>query len=242
KNFLKKLVHNYEKQTVKSESFEATKVAVKWSVDSYGTVTHNGNYTNGSNHSISFAISNEKLCQNILPANGVRVIIFVESMAMNVERRDTVRETWAHQTLQHSLGFRVVFVLGLHSKAQRAYIQISFAQMPGYYFPPYCSGFGYGFRASVAERLYSIALTIPYFHFEDVFITGFCRQKANISVEDTKHLTLRPVLRPSDGLCAAFSDQRINGNEMSSKEIRQLWSKPPNSTQRLLCPKIIKNG
>lgn len=101
--------------------------------------------------------------------------------------------------------------------------KINFSELPGLYFPRYCSGFGYGFSAQVAHRLYKTALTIPYFMIEDVFITGFCREKAKINIKDTKYLTLRPTVEPSEGVCA-FSDNRINVNEMTAKDIRRLWS------------------
>ncbi len=56
---------------------------------------------------------------------------------------------------------------------------VSFSKLPGINYPRYCAGFGYGFNLNVAQRLYRAALTIPYFPIEDVFITGFCRQKAS---------------------------------------------------------------
>ena len=76
--------------------------------------------------------------------------------------------------------------------------------------------------ASVAKRLYSTALTIPYFMIEDVFVTGFCRQKAGIEIKDTKQLTLWPVIDPIDKKCA-FNDQRINSNELPIQDFITLW-------------------
>ena len=42
----------------------------------------------------------------------------------------------------------------------------------GTYYPHYLSGSGYVMTRSVAKCLYKTALMFPYFHIEDVLITG----------------------------------------------------------------------
>ena len=127
------------------------------------------------------------------------------------------------RSYRHSINSvnRLAIISELKEKIQK--YKINYSELPGIYFPRYCSGFGYGFSAPVAQRLYDKALTIPYFMIEDVFITGFCRQKANIDIKDTEHLTLRPIVNPLEGICA-FKSGRINANEMSIEEIRRLWT------------------
>ena len=42
----------------------------------------------------------------------------------------------------------------------------------GKYYPQYLSGSGYVMTRSVAKCLYNTTLMLPYFHLEDVLITG----------------------------------------------------------------------
>lgn len=47
-------------------------------------------------------------------------------------------------------------------------------------YPPYLSGTAYVMSVDVALRLYNETLVTPYFHLEDVFITGICAAKQKI--------------------------------------------------------------
>ncbi|XP_054154007.1 beta-1,3-galactosyltransferase 5-like [Oppia nitens] len=104
--------------------------------------------------------------------------------------------------------------------------KINYSQLPGLYYPSYCSGFGYGFSRPVADKLYRTALTIPYLQIEDVFVTGLTRQKANIGIKNTDRLTLRPLARPStDTVCSIFGNNgRITSSELTPQQMRQIWT------------------
>lgn len=47
-------------------------------------------------------------------------------------------------------------------------------------YPPYLSGTAYLLSLSVVRKLYEQALETPYFHLEDVYITGICASKRKI--------------------------------------------------------------
>ena len=47
-------------------------------------------------------------------------------------------------------------------------------------YPPVLSGPGYIMSRQASRCLYTAALKIPYFHMEDVYITGFAAEMCNI--------------------------------------------------------------
>ncbi|GBP91046.1 Beta-1,3-galactosyltransferase 1 [Eumeta japonica] len=49
----------------------------------------------------------------------------------------------------------------------------------GRVYPKYLSGTGYVFSLDAARALYEAALHTPYFHLEDIFITGMCAARAS---------------------------------------------------------------
>lgn len=94
--------------------------------------------------------------------------------------------------------------------------------LAGSYYPDYCSGFGYTMSLGVAQKLLKASAKIPYIGIEDVFITGFCRQKSNVTIVDSALFRLKPIIQPIESKCA-FEHGRITSNEMSVEEIRKLW-------------------
>ena len=98
----------------------------KWKVTSDGTVIHQGNFTDQSFRRLSFLINEVNICEHF-SENTSKLLIIIESEAINFERREAIRETWAQQSLQKSLNFIIVFLLGLHhNEHQRLEIQVSF--------------------------------------------------------------------------------------------------------------------
>lgn len=75
----------------------------------------------------------------------------------------------------------------------------------------------------VAQKLFETSITIPYIGIEDVFITGFCRQKCNVTITNNIMFRLKPFLHPIEGKCA-FDKGRITSNEMVVDDIRKLWT------------------
>lgn len=100
---------------------------------------------------------------------------------------------------------------------------IGYDILPGSLYPNYCSGFGYSMNRNVAEKLLEASEKIPYIGIEDVFITGFCRQKCNITIMNNVNFRLKPYIFPIEGKCA-FENGRITSNEMSKSDIRKLWT------------------
>lgn len=47
-------------------------------------------------------------------------------------------------------------------------------------YPPYLSGTAYLMSLNVVHRLYNISLQTPFFHLEDVYITGICANKTGV--------------------------------------------------------------
>ncbi|KYB26485.1 Beta-1,3-galactosyltransferase brn-like Protein [Tribolium castaneum] len=52
-------------------------------------------------------------------------------------------------------------------------------------YPPYLCGAAYIMSADVAVKLYRVALETPIFYIEDVYITGMCAKKANVTLENS---------------------------------------------------------
>lgn len=94
--------------------------------------------------------------------------------------------------------------------------------IPGKYYPEYCSGFIYTMNVGVAKKLFETSKTIPIVNIEDVFITGFSRQKSNVGIVDNVNFRLNPIIYPIEGKCI-FDGGRITSNEMTLKDLNSLW-------------------
>jgi len=108
-------------------------------------------------------------------------------------------------------------------------------QIPGKYYPDYCSGFGYGFTQKVSNLLLTAISTTPYFFIEDVFLTGFCRQKASALIINNPYISLRPPLSV-ESICS-FREGRVTSQEMNEDEIEKLWTNL--NTRSNICPQAI---
>lgn len=109
-------------------------------------------------------------------------------------------------------------------------------QLPGAFFPQYCAGFGYAMSRSVVEKLYAAALTTPYFFIEDVFVTGFCRQKAGVRIVDHHAFTMRPYLTPAQANCE-FRQNRVTSQELDMEQMREMWEHV--NMKDYFCPRPI---
>lgn len=119
---------------------------------------------------------------------------------------------------------------GVHKKVNISDIRKKFVkyivkqdQIPGSLYPQYCSGFNYIMNHEVAFKLFQSSHTIPYLGIEDVFVTGFCRQKVNIGILDSPMLTLSPRIFPLESKCVFSETGRINSNEMDVADIKSVW-------------------
>ncbi|OQR67843.1 UDP-GlcNAc:betaGal beta-1 [Tropilaelaps mercedesae] len=107
--------------------------------------------------------------------------------------------------------------------------------IPGSSFPPYCSGFSYGMSLRVARKLYEASLGTPLFFIEDVYVTGFCRHKAGVSLTDHPGMTLAPEVTQHNAPCYFHFAERINSNEIGPQEMLDIWDAV--NTAGFFCPK-----
>lgn len=114
--------------------------------------------------------------------------------------------------------------------------EVSENELPGDYYPPYCSGMAYVFSNSVRDRLLNSCRTTPIFFIEDVYLTGFCRHKAGIIITPHVGITLRPPIDTNQAACI-FRDGRITSQEVGADELRQLWAEL--NTQGFFCPELV---
>ena len=98
----------------------------KWTVLSDGTVVHLGNFSELLFKNINFIINEVNTCEDFSP-NSVKLLIFIESEAINFERREAIRQTWAQRSTQKLLNFKIVFLLGLHhSEGLNSKVQVCY--------------------------------------------------------------------------------------------------------------------
>ncbi|GAB6024088.1 hypothetical protein CHUAL_008802 [Chamberlinius hualienensis] len=114
--------------------------------------------------------------------------------------------------------------------------QVSPFELPGNFFPAYCSGFTYIMSRDVVTSLYEASISTPYFFIEDVFVTGFCRHKAGIELLNDARIVLRPYVT-SDSAPCDFSEGRITSQELSVQETKDIWSGI--NTRGYFCPVLV---
>ncbi|GFT00438.1 n-acetyllactosaminide beta-1,3-N-acetylglucosaminyltransferase 4 [Nephila pilipes] len=114
--------------------------------------------------------------------------------------------------------------------------EVSRNELPGQYYPPYCSGMAYVFTSSVRDRLLDASMTTPIFFIEDVYLTGFCRHKAGIIIKPHSGITLRPPINFLQASCS-FRDGRITSQEVGADELQLMWVEL--NTQGFFCPQLL---
>jgi len=95
-------------------------------------------------------------------------------------------------------------------------------ELPGKFFPQYCSGFGYAFGLDVAKKIYEQTFLTPYVFIDDAFITGFCRYKAEIDVVHNENFALNPSVTDKNTACQ-FKKGRITSNQFDFHQIINIW-------------------
>lgn len=114
--------------------------------------------------------------------------------------------------------------------------EVSENELPGEYYPPYCSGMAYIFSSPVRDRILDATKATPIFFIEDVYLTGFCRHKAGIIITPHAGITLRPPIDLNQAACV-FRDGRITSQEVGADELRHLWAEL--NTQGFFCPEVV---
>ncbi|GAB6030864.1 hypothetical protein CHUAL_007698 [Chamberlinius hualienensis] len=86
------------------------------------------------------------------------------------------------------------------------------------FYPNYLSGTGYVFSNSLVAPLYQTALDTPFFHLEDVYITGICAKQLHIRPIDHQGFTYQK--RANDPCLFHFG---VTGHRMSPVDMRNMW-------------------
>ena len=69
---------------------------------------------------------------------------------------------------------------GLPNRNQRSKWYVDSSAYPDIYFPVYCGGPAYLMPLPAVNSILTAAQNVPYFTMEDIFVTGFCREAANV--------------------------------------------------------------
>ncbi|RXG71566.1 Beta-1,3-galactosyltransferase 1 [Armadillidium vulgare] len=86
-------------------------------------------------------------------------------------------------------------------------------------YPNYLSGTSYVISGNIAKKLLGAALDTPYFHLEDVFITGICAKKIGVKPMNHKCFTyIKRAFNP-----CIYKDI-ITGHEVSGVDMKKLWN------------------
>lgn len=86
-------------------------------------------------------------------------------------------------------------------------------------YPNYLSGTGYVFSGDLVEPLLNAALSTPYFHLEDVFITGICAKKIGLRPTDNFGFNYQPR-----AVSPCVYKEVIMGHGVKPSEMVKLWN------------------
>ena len=86
-------------------------------------------------------------------------------------------------------------------------------------YPNYLSGTGYVISGDIIERLLKAALSIEYFHLEDVFITGLCARSIGVRAMDHEGFTYQ-----HRAISGCLYKEVIMGHEVVPMDMVRLWN------------------
>lgn len=88
------------------------------------------------------------------------------------------------------------------------------------YYPDYIAGTAYLISGDIISKLYSATESVPYFIFEDVYITGLCREHIGAVALENKGFSCGSRDRSP---CGRNFRYRITGHHYTPTEIQRLW-------------------
>ncbi|XP_062569707.1 beta-1,3-galactosyltransferase 1-like [Saccostrea cucullata] len=88
------------------------------------------------------------------------------------------------------------------------------------YYPDYIAGTAYLISGDILHNLYMATQKVPYFIFEDIYITGLCRQY--IEARAVEHKGFSCGYR-DEGPCGKNFRYGITGHHYSPSEIKRMW-------------------
>ncbi|KAM4046761.1 beta-1,3-galactosyltransferase 5 [Anomaloglossus baeobatrachus] len=77
---------------------------------------------------------------------------------------------------------------------------ISKREYEGEKYPPFCSGTGYVFSRDVAQKVYNISMTTPFFKLEDVYV-GMCLDQLKIQLQELHNKPTFFASKPPFSVC-----------------------------------------
>lgn len=86
-------------------------------------------------------------------------------------------------------------------------------------YPNYLSGTGYVMSGDLIKPLFDTAISTPYFHLEDVFLTGICAKKIGVRPSDNIGFSYQPR-----AISPCVFKEVIMGHEVVPVEMVRLWN------------------
>jgi beta-1,3-galactosyltransferase 1 len=149
--------------------------------------------------------------------NRVRYLLKIDDdMFLNVPR--LIKHLMKDNPTNSILGCKVS-----HSSPFRLYSKwsVSWDDYKEKEYPEYISGTAYLISGDIVTKLYQATQQVPYFMFEDVFVTGLCR----------RHIGAVPIGHPEftcgyrdRGPCGSNYRYRITGHHYSPSEVTRMWA------------------
>ncbi|XP_018408198.1 PREDICTED: beta-1,3-galactosyltransferase 5-like [Nanorana parkeri] len=97
---------------------------------------------------------------------------------------------------------------------------ISRKEYDGDKYPPFCSGTGYVFSVDVAQRIYKISFSVPFFKLEDVYM-GMCLDKLNITLQELHQKRVFLLSKHTFSVCAFRNLVTLHG--VQPQKITLYW-------------------
>lgn len=98
--------------------------------------------------------------------------------------------------------------------------KISRSEYKNDYYPDYIAGTAYLISGDIISNLYRATRNVPYFIFEDVYITGLCRKHIGAVALENKGFNCGYRNR---GPCGNNFRYQITGHHYTPREIQRMW-------------------
>ncbi|XP_075710736.1 beta-1,3-galactosyltransferase 5 isoform X2 [Rhinoderma darwinii] len=97
---------------------------------------------------------------------------------------------------------------------------ISKREYVGEKYPPFCSGTGYMFSTDVAQKIYNISMSTPFFKLEDVYV-GICLERLKIPLQELHSEPTFFASKPPFSVCKYRNI--VTAHEVQPQEIVLYW-------------------
>ncbi|CAN2387549.1 galactosyltransferase activity [Pristimantis euphronides] len=97
---------------------------------------------------------------------------------------------------------------------------VSEKEYAGEKYPPFCSGTGYVLSTDVAQKIYNISFSLPFFKLEDVYV-GMCLDRLKIPLQELHKETTFFASKPAFSICTYRNI--VSAHEVPPHEIVMYW-------------------